>query len=85
MASVTRPGGAELLGATVYELEPGARWAALHVHYANEELIVVLGGTPTLYTLAGSRELASGEVAAAGVAAAALTGSRTKPVRRRGS
>ena len=62
MASVTKPAGAELLGATVYELDPGARWADLHVHYANEELIVVLSGTPTLHTLAGSRELATGEV-----------------------
>jgi uncharacterized cupin superfamily protein len=62
MASVTRPDGAELLGATVYELEPGARWADLHVHYANEELILVVSGTPTLHTLSESRELATGEV-----------------------
>ena len=55
-------GGAELLGATVYELAPGARWADLHVHYANEEALVVLAGTPTLYTLEGSRELPVGEV-----------------------
>jgi hypothetical protein len=32
MTSVTKPGGAELPGATLYELEPGARWADLHVH-----------------------------------------------------
>ena len=51
-----------MLGATVYELEPGARWADLHVHYANEELIVVLAGTPTLHTLGGSRKLSAGEV-----------------------
>jgi uncharacterized cupin superfamily protein len=62
MASVTKPGGAELLGATVYELEPGARWADLHLHYANEELIVVLAGAPTLHSLDGSRVLAAGEV-----------------------
>jgi uncharacterized cupin superfamily protein len=62
LASITKPGRAELLGATVYELEPGARWADLHVHYANEELIVVLAGAPTLHTLDGSRELATGEV-----------------------
>jgi uncharacterized cupin superfamily protein len=62
MASVTQSGGAELLGATVYELQPGARWAQLHVHYANEELIVVVAGAPTLHTLEGSRELATGEV-----------------------
>jgi uncharacterized cupin superfamily protein len=62
MASVTSDDGAELLGATVYELGPGARWADLHVHFANEELIVVLAGTPMLHTLAGSRELARGDV-----------------------
>jgi uncharacterized cupin superfamily protein len=64
VASVGRRAGAELLGATVYELAPGARWADLHAHYANEEMIVVLAGTPTLYTLEGSRELAPGEVVA---------------------
>jgi len=62
MASITRPAGAELLGATVYELEPGAKWADLHIHYANEEMIVVLAGAPTLHTLEESRELSAGEV-----------------------
>src|SRR5712691_11691451 len=61
MKSITEPGGAELIGATVYELEPGARWADLHVHYANEELIVVLAGAPTLQTLDGARALSTGE------------------------
>jgi uncharacterized cupin superfamily protein len=64
MFSVTKEAGAELLGATVYELGPGARWADLHVHFANEELIVVLAGAPTLVTLDGDRELAPGEVVA---------------------
>jgi uncharacterized cupin superfamily protein len=54
----------DLLGASVYELAPGAKWARLHIHYANEEMIVVLSGTPTLYTLQGSRDLATGEVVA---------------------
>jgi uncharacterized cupin superfamily protein len=62
LTSVTKAGGAELLGATVYELEAGARWADLHVHFANEEMIVVLAGRPTLHTLEGSRELERGEV-----------------------
>jgi uncharacterized cupin superfamily protein len=56
--------GCELIGATVYDLEPGGRQADLHLHHANEELVVVLEGTPTLYTLEGSRELARGEVVA---------------------
>ncbi len=61
---VGRRAGAELLGATVYEMRPGGRQADLHAHYNNEEMIVVLAGTPTLYTLDGSRELATGEVVA---------------------
>jgi uncharacterized cupin superfamily protein len=60
--SVVMHAGAELLGANVYDLEPGGRQADLHIHYANEELIVVLAGKPTLYTLEESRELATGEV-----------------------
>ena len=63
-AAVGRRAGAELLGASVYELEPDARWADLHVHYANEELIIVLDGTPTVHTLEGSRRLERGEVVA---------------------
>jgi uncharacterized cupin superfamily protein len=63
MASVVGPQtGAELLGATVYELSPGSRWADLHLHYANEEVLIVLAGTPTLHTHDGDRELAAGEV-----------------------
>lgn len=34
------------------------------MHYANEEMIVVLAGRPTLHTGDGSRELATGEVVA---------------------
>jgi uncharacterized cupin superfamily protein len=63
-AGVARRAGADLLGATVYELEPGARWADLHYHHANEELIVVLAGAPSVYTLDGHRELKPGEVVA---------------------
>jgi uncharacterized cupin superfamily protein len=64
MCSFGKRAGMDLLGATVYELPPGARWADLHIHYANEELILVLAGTPTLHTLAESRELRPGELVA---------------------
>jgi len=47
----------------VFELEPGASTFPLHVHYANEEILVVLAGRPTLRTLDGERELAPGEAA----------------------
>jgi uncharacterized cupin superfamily protein len=49
------------LGATVYELEPGA-WAIYHAHHGSEELLLVLKGRPTLRTPAGERELEDGEV-----------------------
>ena len=51
MKQVGKHAAAELLGATVYWIPPQARWADLHVHYANEEMIVVLEGSPTLHTL----------------------------------
>jgi uncharacterized cupin superfamily protein len=40
--------GARALGATLYELEPGAAVSPLHVHHANGELLVVIAGRPTL-------------------------------------
>ena len=63
-ARVGRQAGAEKLGASLFELPPGASSFPLHVHHANEELIVVLAGTPTLRTLDGERELEPGEVVA---------------------
>ena len=44
--------------------KPGSRWADLHYHHANEELLLVLEGTPTLHDLEGSRVLAPGDVVA---------------------
>jgi uncharacterized cupin superfamily protein len=61
---VAEPAGARELGATVYELVPGARGFHLHAHYGIEELFVVLEGTPTLRTPQGERELALGDVIA---------------------
>lgn len=63
-ARLGRQAGSEKLGASLYELEPGAASYPLHVHYANEELIVVLSGRPTLRTLQGERTLEPGEVVA---------------------
>jgi uncharacterized cupin superfamily protein len=59
---VARAAGAEALGATVYELEPGSRGFNLHAHYGMEELFVVLSGRPTLRTGDGEDELAPGDV-----------------------
>jgi uncharacterized cupin superfamily protein len=59
---VGRQAGARELGASVFELPPGASTFPLHAHHANEELLVVLAGGPTLRTVDGERTLAHGEV-----------------------
>lgn len=61
---LARQAGAERLGASLFELASGQAAFPLHFHLANEELLVVLSGTPTLRTGAGERELIGGEVVA---------------------
>jgi uncharacterized cupin superfamily protein len=61
---VARPAGARELGGTVYELAPGASGFNLHAHYGNEELFVVLSGTPTLRGVDGEEQLGVGDVVA---------------------
>ena len=56
--------GAELIGGSMYELEPGDRLWPYHTHHANEEWLIVLRGRPTLRTSEGERELAEGDVVA---------------------
>jgi uncharacterized cupin superfamily protein len=54
----------ELIGGSMYELEPGDRLWPYHTHHANEEWLIVLRGRPTLRTSEGERELAEGDVVA---------------------
>jgi uncharacterized cupin superfamily protein len=63
-ARIGRQAGCEKLGASLFEVPPGASTFPLHVHHANEELVVVVAGRPTLRTLEGERELSPGEVVA---------------------
>ena len=64
-AWIGRQAGARDLGASLFELPPGGASFPLHAHYANEELIVVLAGRPSLTGLDGElRELAPGDVVA---------------------
>jgi uncharacterized cupin superfamily protein len=56
--------GAEQLGATLYEIDPGQYGSPFHLHHANEEMLIVLSGHPTLRTLDGSRPLEPGDVVA---------------------
>lgn len=59
---VARKAGSNWIGATVWELEPGATAYKYHFHYGEEELLIVLDGTPTLRTPEGTSELAPGDV-----------------------
>ena len=54
--------GAELIGGSMYELEPGDRLWPYHTHHANEEWVVVLRGQATLRTPEGERTLSEGDV-----------------------
>ena len=54
--------GAELIGGSMYELEPGDRLWPYHTHHANEEWLLVLRGEPTLRTPEGEQVLAEGDV-----------------------
>jgi uncharacterized cupin superfamily protein len=63
-ARLGRQAGGRDLGASLFEVPPGAATFPLHIHYANEEMLFVLTGRPTLRTLEGDRELSEGEVVA---------------------
>lgn len=52
----------ELIGCSQWELPPGEAAYPYHFHYADEELVIVLSGQPTLRTPDGTRELEEGEV-----------------------
>lgn len=56
--------GAELIGGSLYELEPGDRLYPYHTHHANEEWLLVVRGRPTLRTPEGEDELNEGDVVA---------------------
>jgi uncharacterized cupin superfamily protein len=63
-ARLGRTAGSEQLGASLFELPPNASSFPLHLHHANEELLLVVAGRPTLRTLDGERALEPGEVVA---------------------
>ena len=61
-ARISRQAGAERLGLSLWELGPGQAAYPYHFHYAEEEMLVVLDGRPSLRTPAGWRVLEEGEV-----------------------
>ena len=54
--------GTQLLGCSLWELPAGEAAYPYHFHYADEELAIVLSGTPELRTPDGTRELEEGEL-----------------------
>ncbi len=54
--------GTERLGISQWELPPGQAAYPYHLHLTEEELLIVLRGTPSLRTPDGWRDLAEGEV-----------------------
>ena len=54
--------GAELLGATLYEVLPGEKLWPYHWELGCEEFLVVVAGRPTVRTPEGEHELAPGDV-----------------------
>jgi uncharacterized cupin superfamily protein len=64
VAPVGAHAGARQLAANVYELDPGAVGSPLHVHHANEELLLVLAGTLSLRGPDGTQLLSAGAVVA---------------------
>lgn len=53
--------GGKLMGASLYELAPREGFWPYHYHHANEELLVVLSGAPTLRAPDGERALEPGD------------------------
>ena len=60
--SVGERAGAELIGASLYELEPGQKTFPYHWQYVEEEMLIVLDGEPTLRTSEGERRLVRGDL-----------------------
>jgi len=61
-ARLSRQAGSDRLGLSLWELPPGEAAYPYHYHLAEEELVVVLDGQPSLRTPDGWQELQEGEV-----------------------
>lgn len=63
-AFVGRQAGADKLGISVWEMQPGEAAYPYHFHYAEEEAVIVLSGKPSLRAPEGWRDLEPGELVA---------------------
>lgn len=61
-ARLGRQAGTEKVGLSLFEVPPGEAAYPYHWHVAEEEVLIVLAGTPSLRTADGWRELAPGDV-----------------------
>ncbi len=61
-ARIGRQAGSEKLGISLWELPPGQAAYPYHWHLAEEELVVIVDGHPTLRTPAGWTDLEPGDV-----------------------
>lgn len=61
-AALGQQAGGERLGASLFALPPGQAAFPMHYHLGNEEMLVVIAGTPSLRTAEGERRLEQGEV-----------------------
>jgi uncharacterized cupin superfamily protein len=66
-ARLGRQAGSERVGLSLWEVPPGQAAYPYHLHLAEEEIVVVLDGRPSLRTPEGWRELEQGEVLSFGV------------------
>jgi uncharacterized cupin superfamily protein len=54
--------GSRMIGGSIYELPPGQRSFPFHYHHGVEEWLLVVDGTPSVRTPAGTRKLEPGDV-----------------------
>jgi uncharacterized cupin superfamily protein len=62
-ARIGRQAGSERIGASLFAVPPGEAAYPYHWHLAEEEMVVILEGTPLLRTPDGERRMEQGEVA----------------------
>jgi uncharacterized cupin superfamily protein len=65
-AFVGRQAGAERLGASIWEVEPGQAAYPYHYHFGEEELVVVVSGEARLRTPDGDQVVGAGDVVSFG-------------------
>ena len=53
--------GGDLIGCSLYDVDPDNQLWPYHYHWNNEEWLIVVAGTPTLRPPEGERELRAGD------------------------